>query len=468
MTMKPRLARILVARILVLCAGLVGTATAACGQEGIAPDSVVTRIVRERVDARGTGGIVVGVLDADGSTRYVAYGSPGPGARPLDEHSVFEIGSITKVFTGILLAEMATRGEVALNDPVTKYLPESVRVPSKDGREITLLDLSVQISGLPRMPANFSPRDPRNPYADYSPEQMYEFLSGHELRRAPGAQYEYSNLGVGLLGHALARRAHTDYETLVRQRILEPLGMRESAITLSPDMRARLALGHSAAGDVVPNWDLPTFAGAGALRSTAADMLRFAAANLSPADTPLGTAMAASHEPRFTAQPHMRIGMNWHIYRPHDRDIVWHNGGTGGYRTFFGMDKQRRVAVVVLSNVSGEGDDDIGNHLLDARIPLRTIRKAIALAADVLQQYVGTYQLAPTFSIEITREGDRLFGKATGQDRFPLFAEAKDKFFLRGIDAQLTFQRSEAGEVTGLVLHQNGRDMPGKQLRRGE
>jgi CubicO group peptidase (beta-lactamase class C family) len=133
--------------------------------------------------------------------------------------------------------------------------------------------------GLPRLPSNFKPKDPSNPYADCTVEQLYQFLSSYELPRDVDSQVEYSNLGIGLLGHALERRAGEDYESLVRRRILVQLGMNSTCIALSPDMKARLASEHNGKLEGVGNWDVTTLAGAGALRSTANDMLTFLAAN---------------------------------------------------------------------------------------------------------------------------------------------------------------------------------------------
>src|SRR5262249_20674414 len=156
------------------------------------------------------------------------------------------------------LSDMVERGDLALNDPIAKYLPAEVKVPERGGRAITLQDLSTHTSGLPRMPTNFTPKDAGNPYADYSVEQMYQFLSGYTLTRDIGAQYEYSNLGGGLLGHVLTRRTGTDYEALVGSRITTPLNMSNTRITLSPELRTRLATGHNERLVPVSNWDLPT------------------------------------------------------------------------------------------------------------------------------------------------------------------------------------------------------------------
>src|SRR5215510_6730008 len=239
-------------------------------------EGAVRQILQQRIDEKKKGvAIVVGLVDESGS-KVISYGKMGvDDPRPVDGDTVFEIGSISKVFTAILLADMVERGEVGLNDPISKYLPKSVRTPTRNGKEITLFDLATQSSGLPRMPANFTPKDMSNPFADYSVDQMYEFLSGYTLTRDISEKYEYSNFGMGLLGHILALKAGTDYETLVLTRICKPLKMESTTIKLSPELRSRLAAGHSAALKPVANWDIPSLAGAGALRSTTNDMLKF-------------------------------------------------------------------------------------------------------------------------------------------------------------------------------------------------
>src|SRR5258706_10486600 len=181
----------------------------------IPPDAEIRKILADRVGAENRGlALVVGVIDANGR-RGVAYGSLAKDdKRPVDGDTVFEIGSITKVFTSLVLMDMVQKGEVAVTDPVAKYLPAAVKVPERNGKKITLQDLATQSSGLPRMPSNFKPKDPSNPYADYSPDRLYEFISGYELTRDIGAQFEYSNLGVGLLGQVLSLRAGTDYEAM--------------------------------------------------------------------------------------------------------------------------------------------------------------------------------------------------------------------------------------------------------------
>ena len=434
-------------------------------------DAEILSIIKQRVDDKRSAGIVVGILEPDGRTRVVAYGDPGPGQPALDANTVFEIGSITKVFTGTLLAQMSEEGKVRLDDPVQKYLPAGVTVPARGGKTITLVSLAEQNSGLPRLPTNLRPADQTNPYADYSVQQMYDFLSGYQLTRDPGAQFEYSNLGVGLLGHALARAAGTSYEDLVRVRILAPLGMTHSSISFTPWMKSHLALGHDEQGKVVANWDLPTLAGAGAIRSTTEDMLKFAAANLHPERGPLQRAMALAQRERADAGGR-RIGLNWiSVHPPGGDTIVWHNGGTGGYRTFIGLQPSRKRGVVVMTNTTGAGADDIGMHLLNPALPLAPRpspikqRVAIDVSPDVLGAYPGTYQLAPTFAIEVTLKDGALYGQATGQQAFRLWPETQSEFFLKEVDAQISFVRDAQGTVTELVLHQNGQNVKGRRVR---
>jgi len=263
--------------VILLCAGS-GSVPYMAAAQGSQSDTEIQAILQQRIDQyKKSVGIVVGVINDQGS-RVIGYGRLNQESdRKPDGDTVFEIGSVTKVFTAILLADMVERGELRLDDPISKFLPQSVKVPTRNGKEITLLDLATHTSGLPRMPNNFAPKDLNNPYADYTVEQMYAFLSNHTLTRDIGAKYEYSNYGAGLLGHILALKAGMDYETLVKTRICDPLKMNSTRIQLAPELRARLATGHDGDLKAVANWDLPTLAGAGALRSTVNDLLKFLA-----------------------------------------------------------------------------------------------------------------------------------------------------------------------------------------------
>ncbi len=337
-----------------------------------------------------------------------------------------------------------------------------------DGVAITLAYLSTHTSGLPRLPDNFKPKDPTNPYADYTVDQLYQFLNGYTLTRDPGAQFEYSNLGAGLLGRALSLRAGTDYETLVRRRITEPLGMKSTAITLTQDMQNRLAVGHNAALEPANNWDFPTLSGAGMLRSTANDMLTLLSAELNYTDTPLKASMARQLSIRRPAAgANMQIALGWLVRSGPSGTVIWHNGGTNGYSSFIGFDAATRKGVVVLSNTSTvAGVDDIGFHLLIGT-PLAQPPRAhaeIALDSGIKQGFAGRYRLAPNFILTVSLEGDQLYVQATGQPKVPFFPETSTQLFCKVADIQLSFTMGTDSKAASVILHQNGHDTPGERV----
>jgi D-alanyl-D-alanine-carboxypeptidase/D-alanyl-D-alanine-endopeptidase len=438
-------------------------------------DAEIRALLAQRIDAEHSGvGIVVGIIDAHGR-RIVSYGvSDKADPKPVDGRTVFEIGSMTKVFTSLLLTQMVADGEVKLDDPVAKYLPPGTKVPERGGRQITFEDLSTHTSGLPRMPANFAPKDWDNPYVDYTEANFYQFLAGYSLPRDIGERYEYSNLGGGLLGLALAHRAGVDYETLVKRRITGPLGMTSTTMTLSPALKDRLAQGHDLALDPAANWDLNALAGAGALRSDAEDILTFLGAELGYVKSPIAAAMRAEWTaPRHpTGASNLSIALAWHISSPPGRDeVVWHNGGTGGYRTYMGFDPKTGVGVVVLTNAAtARGGDDIGAHLLNGS-PLQPPprdpaggRQAIALDPKALDAYVGRYQFAPQVFLTVTRDGNRLLAQITGQPHAAIVPESRTEFFYKIVDAQLRFDLPASGPASGVTLQQFGRDLAGKRV----
>ena len=433
-------------------------------------DAAIKDNLARRIDRQRDGvGVVVGVIDRDGR-RIVAHGRcKRGGKRQVGGDTLFEIGSNTKVFTSLLLSEMVRRGEVKLDDPVAKHLPDSVTMPERGGRSITLADLATHTSGLPRMPANFAPNDRSNPYADYTVEQLYAFLGGHTLTRDIGAQYDYSNLGVGLLGHVLARRCGTTYEALVRDRITGPLAMRDTAITLSPDLKKRLAQGHDEEGRPVPNWDLKeATAGAGALRSTANDLLTFLAAVLGYQDSPLKPAMdaqlafpmrvaeGAERHPLQSQEDQTSIGLGWHAIDTARGQVVMHGGGTGGYLTFMGLNLARGWGAVVLTNMFRTPAAVIGVPILTAAPlpPAPEWRRALSIDPSVLDRYVGRYRYLPGIGpgwIEIARWENGLVANIEGIGEAPIYAATPTKFFWRVADAELRFETDADGHAVALV-----------------
>lgn len=433
-------------------------------------DTAIRQILTQRVDAdRQSRGMVVGVIDTRGR-RVIAHGLMGAGGKAVDGRTLFEIGSVTKVLTSLLLADMDRRGEVRLDDPVAKHLPPGTVVPTRNGKAITLIDLATHTSGLPRLPTNMAPRDPLNPYADYTEAQIDAFLRDYAPPRDIGGTYEYSNLGVGLLGRALAYRAGGDYEGVLRQRVLAPLGMTDTAIALTPDQAARFSDGHNAALQPTPHWELPSLAGAGALRSTADDLLKLTAAELGQGQTPLSAAMADQLVPRRPATGDVLVALGWHIWPTADGEIISHGGGTMGFQSFVGFNRRTQVGVVVLSNAAGVmGVEDVGLHLLAGR-PLKTppkARVAVPLAPAVFDKLAGRYAMAPGVVMTIRRDGERMIGQLTGQPSVEIFAESPTTFFLKVVDAQLTFTVDAEGRGTAVTLHQNGQNTTAPRLAEG-
>ena len=328
-------------------------------------DAEIRALLVQRIDTQHQGvGIVVGVISPAGR-RIVAYGARDQGdARPLDGDTLFEIGSITKVFTAITLADMVRRGEVTLDDPAQKYLPAGVHMPTRGGHDSS-------------------------------------------LRR-------------------------------------------------------------------VPAWNLPALAGAGALRSSANDLLTFLAANLGYTETPLKDDLAAVLAVRrATGAPAVAQALGWEVLPLPQGEIVEHGGGTGGYHTFLAFNAKTRTGVVILTNAETiMGGDDIALHILTGS-PVASLppppppppeRHAIILSPAAMDALVGRYQLSPAVTVTVTRDGARLLAQLTGQAAFEIFPETPTTFFWKVVDAQATFQLGPGGQATSLTLRQNGRDLPAPRV----
>jgi D-alanyl-D-alanine-carboxypeptidase/D-alanyl-D-alanine-endopeptidase len=309
--------------------------------------------------------LVTGVIEGGTTAVYTASGKSAAVPVAVDDRLRFQIGSVTKTFTATLLAQMVQSHEVALDDPIQKYLPSGVRAPSYQGTPITLRTLAEQTSGLPRLATNMPFHDLANPYADYTVAMLYDFLSHYTLTRAPGAQFEYSNVGYQLLGQLLANRARTSYAALVQRRILDPLGMNDTVVTGTPVSRAQLAPGHANDGRPVAPWDFGELGGLGSIESDLHDMIVYARANLAAPNGPLGAATALAQEPRvptgLVPGGVVRVGLAWLTNTR--SGITFHDGETGGYFAFVAFDRATQQAVVTLGNVADITIEQLATHL---------------------------------------------------------------------------------------------------------
>ncbi len=326
--------------------------------------------------ADSNAGMVIGVLDEHGSRVFSAGKLDNGTDREVNGDTIFELGSVTKVFTSLLLLDAVRRGEMKLDDPVAKYLPERVKMPTHEGKVITLLNLAVQDSGLPWHPHNYkdtgskdrSVKEIKEAADAYTVENLYEFLSAHSLAHSPGAGFHYSNVGMAVLGHVLGRRAGTDYEPLVVSRICRPLKMDTTLITLTPELKARLARGHWTDGKRSEHLNFQAMRSAGSLLSTANDLLKFLSANLRFTETHLGPLMAKMQVIRHTDSPRFgKTAMPWlgeKVYNPPGSELLGHGGGGFGNLAFIAFDTKKRRAVVVLTNQMVLNPSGIGWVLL--------------------------------------------------------------------------------------------------------
>ncbi|HEY3838343.1 MAG TPA: serine hydrolase [Bryobacteraceae bacterium] len=433
--------------------------------------SEIQSLLANRVDeGQKVVGIVVGTVGPD-SREVIPYGTMARDRTdPVNGDTLFEIGSITKVFTSLILADMVVHNEVKLDTPVAALLPKSVKVPRRDGKQITLLDLAMHLSGLPRMPPGFKPADMENPFVGFGTAQLYEFLSGYTLTREIGSQYEYSNLGAGLLGHALTCKTGLTFGELLRRRVLDPLGMTSTGIILSDDQRRRLATGYDGALFPAKNWDFDALAGAGAMRSTANDLLKFLAANLELTHTPLTPAMRLMRSMRHPAEsPDMEIMLGWHVWKRYGAEIIWHNGVTGGYWSFIGFDPVKKIGSVVLSNTRYD-NDAIGLHALDKDWPVEKLnppkpRVPRDIDPAILSRYVGVYRFGSNYTVQVSLEYGQLWVRDNGDKVLQLLAEKEDEFFFQSMDVQVTFERNAEGKISRMILHVNGEDSIGTKVQ---
>lgn len=443
-------------------AGAVGPASTVAAP---ASDAQVERWLRFRIERQklATGGVVA-ILRPSGRS-LIAYGpNDRKAARRLGGDSVFEIASLSKVFTALLVADFVVRGEARLEDPLSGYVPAGVTAPKFDGAAITLVDLATHTSGLPLRPGNIEGAPDRpNKYAGYSFAQLYADLPHHTLTEAPGSQFRYSNLGVALLGQGLAFRAQEPFLDLLRKRVTGPLGLVDTQFGESPDWVGRRAQGHDLDLKPVAASDDGVLAPAGGLRSTPNDLLRLLElflTGVAPGELPEAARLMMDVD-RPGDDANTRMALGWRRTTMHGETYYWSNGSGDGARAFMGFNPARRIGVVAIADAaSGAGLDDIARRVLDPQqdvdLKVTPRRREVALPAAALERVLGTYEYAPDDRIQITRGETGLIVTA-GNGQLLIVPQSRTRFFSKyGGDILFDFPGSGGAPSPTLVLRQDG------------
>ncbi|HEU4730949.1 MAG TPA: serine hydrolase domain-containing protein [Kofleriaceae bacterium] len=394
--------------------------------------------VQPYLDAELVSGLVVGLYDA-GKIEVYGFGR-GPGGKPPDGATLFELGPVTKVYTGLLLADAVQRREVAIDTPVSELVPPGVTVPTHDKVAITLKHLALNSSGLPRIPPSLVARasDP-DPYAGYGEDNLYRDLIHTELQATPGTQIVYSNYGSGLLGFVLGKKLGGGYVKLVTERVLRPLELKDSFVGAVPAaLAARRAAGTT--DDLAPAapWTFDALAGAAGMVSTAADQLKLIGAEL---DAAAGGTLALRRAMRFTQEPALdrtgeNVGLGWMI---DSAGRYWHNGGTGGFHAFVGFDPKQKRGVVVLSSTATSLIDHLSDtmyQILDGKPP----PPARFPTAEQLAPFLGTYELSGT-RLQVVASGKRFYLEGPGEPRHRMAPITDHEFWIEVLQSIAVFEK---------------------------
>lgn len=429
-----------------------------------AANAELEKVLKHKVETEKLSvGIAVAIIE-NGQVSFINVGVANKEtAQEIDQNTLFEIGSVSKVMTSTALATFVDEGTLKLSDPVQNYLPKSVKLPMKNDKAITFESLASHRSGLPRLPSNMQFSNPLNPYVDYTTEMMYEFLNQYTLPREVGESPEYSNLAVGLLGHTLAKIDDMNYEQMLMQRVLKPLKMKDTFVEVPKSSLTRRSIGHNGYLETTDYWQLPAMAGAGAVVSDATDMALYLKANMQQNE--LASAIKLTHQPTAEFGNSLtKVGLGWIIQGTADGDVYMHNGQTGGFASFIGFNPTSHKGIVILSNTSILMDE-VGYSYLTNSLASLKLTTPVKVAEAELAKLIGRYELVPGFILSITHDEDKLFVQGTGQPRLPLTANSINEFVNNAVKARIQFELDANGIATSLTMYQGGQTLPGKKLK---
>ncbi len=375
---------------------------------------------------------------------------------PDSPEAKFRLGSITKQFTAACILLLEERGKLKTDDPVKKYMPDAPAAWDK----ITIYNLLTHTSGIPSFTG----------FPDYrsteavptTPEKLVARFRDKPLDFQPGEKWNYSNSGYVLLGYLVEKISGQSYKDFVQENIFKPLGMNDSGYDSNSAVILHRAYGYSPGSNGPVNAgyiDMSIPFSAGALYSTTHDLLRWEQGLFG------GKLLSAASLKKMTTPFKENYACGLSVRTVNGHTEIDHGGGIEGFNTELAYYPDDKLTIVVLANLNGGAPETIATQLAAVmhgeKVVLPAERKTVTVPATVLEKYVGTYEIAPTFSIAITLEGGQLMAQATNQPKFPLFAESETIFFLKVVDAQVEFFKNDKGDVTHLVLHQGGHDATG-------
>lgn len=422
-------------------------------------------IVKKEIDNRRSSSIVVGIIN-NNNQYIICHGNPfDKSEQKADKNTIYEIGSITKIFTTTIFANMIVKGELKLTDPVSMYLPDSVKFTEKDGKTITLKHLATHTSGLPRFPENFIPKDPQNPYKDYTISDIYQFLKDFTVKENQGIG-EYSNIGMALLANIICDVSKTNFETLLIESICKPLDMQNTVIDITKEQQEQFATPYIVPDKITEHWDFQAIEGAGAIKSNLVDMLIFLSAQLTPDNSSLGKAIKLAHGFQdSTSMKNTSIGLGWFINHQYNDTIIWHNGSTGGFKSFIGFDVKNQRGVVVLSN-STRSINDIGFHIINHNFKIKEFQKKeiVELSLKDFSKYEGFYLMEAGDTMRLYSEDSRYFLYAEKQGVFEIYPQKGDLFIFDQLPFKLIFEDIKNSKFQTLILLDKNTNPKAKRL----
>jgi CubicO group peptidase (beta-lactamase class C family) len=419
----------------------------------------IQSLIDKTINDGHTQGMVIAIIKKDGTTFYKNGKLGTENDKLMDENAIFETGSITKIFTSVLLAQMVKDKDVRLEDPLEKFLP-NIKIPSYKNQKITLAHLATHTAGLPYLPEDFYPIDFYNPFGVYSTQKLYDYLNTFELKYAPGSKYHYSNVCIGLLGHALSLSSNKEFEDLLIEKITSKLEMKDTRVNLTDDMKDRFADAHIR-DKKVPHWDIDFLQGAGGIKSSAKDLARFIEANLGFYQSELFEVLKSALKDRYPQDlPYLDVGLEWNLAYKYTPEIVYHGGIVGGQQVFIGFCPDKEIGVVIVSN-SAANISDIGKNILNKNWYLNEYRQQATLMPLMLPKFAGEYKNNEgekdiTISMLDLGHLSTLLFKTGYYPKLKLYPSSDYDFFLKAVNLDVNFLH-DGDTITGMIVNHEGK-----------